>query len=336
MSSKTCAPDLLSRHGITFDQCRARRGGIFDWPVTSPHQDILNSDDEMDDDLGALHSSLRLGGTTVTTWLQVEKIESGQEYLSSHFGLAYRSALLEDLMNSAHIGSRSWDLDVGSQGAFPRQGSLVLGGYDTSAPNEGAVSYPLPKNPIDSSSRLLQTRIASMVLRSVGGTTDVELAHDLPACIEPYYRPLYLPEEIYREFMSMHESLRELLAELHFQNKLVADLIAEFFACYRTGRPLHSLAPDGSTTIDPEFTEIAIRREPTDRKIVTLGRVFLSQVYLFVDYETGKFALSSRLNHILPHTETPLAAAGLPRPDTTSPLSQNKMITIVRAPLSYK
>jgi len=50
---------------------------------------------------------------------------------TGHIGLAEKSTLLQSLKEANLIGARSWGLNSGSQSySNPRDGSLVLGGYD--------------------------------------------------------------------------------------------------------------------------------------------------------------------------------------------------------------
>jgi len=53
---------------------------------------------------------------------------------TSHLGLAEKSTLLQSLKDAGLIGAKSWGLNSGSQSySLPRDGSLVLGGYDQSS-----------------------------------------------------------------------------------------------------------------------------------------------------------------------------------------------------------
>ncbi|KAK3395176.1 hypothetical protein B0H63DRAFT_462773 [Podospora didyma] len=58
-------------------------------------------------------------------------------------------------------------------------------------------------------------------------------------------------------------------------------------------KPLRGLAPNGSMVLDPGLSEVAVHREPTSDGQAVLGRAFLSQVYLFVDYDGNNFSLTS-------------------------------------------
>ena len=58
-------------------------------------------------------------------------IDSGLQHTTSHIGLAETSTFLQSLKDTGLIGARSWGLNSGSQSyATPRDGSLVLGGFD--------------------------------------------------------------------------------------------------------------------------------------------------------------------------------------------------------------
>lgn len=111
----------------------------------------------------------------------------------SHIGLAETSTLLQSLKDEGLIGTRSWGLDSGSQSsAAPRNGSLVLGGYDASKLDGGWITFPIPEsNLVRKRSCPLQVSITEMsftVHVSRDGTktkTPVKGDNPLVACIEP-------------------------------------------------------------------------------------------------------------------------------------------------------
>jgi len=61
---------------------------------------------------------------------------------------------------------------------------------------------------------------------------------------------------------------------------------------YEFQRPLKGLDQDGAVKVDTNYTELQIYGEPAAGDAAVLGKVFLSQVYLFVDYEAGKFYMA--------------------------------------------
>ncbi|KAK4160844.1 hypothetical protein QBC43DRAFT_218865 [Cladorrhinum sp. PSN259] len=56
--------------------------------------------------------------------------------------------------------------------------------------------------------------------------------------------------------------------------------------------PLRGLDENGAVKVDTEYTELQIYGDPAPGDATVLGKVFLSQVYLFVDYDRGKFYMA--------------------------------------------
>lgn len=61
---------------------------------------------------------------------------------------------------------------------------------------------------------------------------------------------------------------------------------------YEFQRPLRGLDKAGAVKVDTNYTELQIFGDPATGDAAVLGKVFLSQVYLFVDYEAGKFYMA--------------------------------------------
>ncbi|KAK3377262.1 hypothetical protein B0T24DRAFT_678103 [Lasiosphaeria ovina] len=56
--------------------------------------------------------------------------------------------------------------------------------------------------------------------------------------------------------------------------------------------PVRGLAADGSRAVELSFNELAVYQSEAPANAAVLGRSFLSQVYLFVDYDRGEFSLA--------------------------------------------
>jgi hypothetical protein len=118
-------------------------------------------------------------------------ITSGDHQNVGHFGLANDSDFLNYAVCDGLIPANGFGLNAGSQSvANPRDGSLVLGGYDLAS--VGGAFYNFSVATVGSSEREcpLQVTITLMVLRFplADGFTDVTLTSSgvlIPACIEP-------------------------------------------------------------------------------------------------------------------------------------------------------
>ena len=210
-SSDVCSDDELTlnsgstRVKMTAAQCRSRRGGYVDrddltaassnqlssLSQLNPGWVELTSNDTKTPFKYAVDTELRIQDQSVT--MVQGLISQGQQHTMSHIGLAESSTLLQSLKSEDLIGARSWGLDAGSQSfAAPRNGSLVLGGYDASSFEGGWFSYDLPKsNLVRERSCPLQVQVTEIKLTAQVGrskpSVEWPVAGGLPliACIEP-------------------------------------------------------------------------------------------------------------------------------------------------------
>jgi hypothetical protein len=190
---------------MTAAQCRSRRGGFINrGDVTAASPDALSSLSALnpgwvsisknDTDTPfqyAVETELRMQDQSVTMLQGL--ISQGQQHTMSHIGLAETSTLLQSLKDANLIGAKSWGLDPGSQSfTAPRNGSLVLGGYDAASFNEAWFTYPIPtSNLVRKRNCPLQVEITQMTFTVK--TEDnkpitekpVSGGNALIACIEP-------------------------------------------------------------------------------------------------------------------------------------------------------
>jgi hypothetical protein len=205
-SSEICSNDWLTVGNITMTaaQCRSRRGGFITKedlpPASTDGLDVLNpgwvSLMKVDAPIPfqfAAEAALQIRDESVT---MIEGlITQGQQHTTSHIGLGEQSTLLQSLKDVGLIGAKSWGLNAGSQSyLFPRDGSLVLGGYDESSVDGPFFNYSIAKpNMLNNRPCPLQISITVMTLKVSNGngsatrTKDFfSVANKLPVCIEPY------------------------------------------------------------------------------------------------------------------------------------------------------
>lgn len=204
-SSEVCSNDGLTVGNITMTaaQCRSRRGGFVirqDLPTASTDGlDALNpgwvSLTKVDTPVPfqyAAQAALQIRDESVT--MTEALITQGQQHTTSHIGLGEQSTLLQFLEKMGLIAARSWGLNSGSQSyLFPRDGSLVLGGYDESSVDGPFFNFTIAKpNLLNGRPCPLQISITDMTLKVSNGNGSVTQTKDffsnankLPACIEP-------------------------------------------------------------------------------------------------------------------------------------------------------
>jgi hypothetical protein len=197
-SSEICNSDQLNDNGVnmTLAQCRSRRGGFITRDaVPSAATDGLAQLNPGWVSLGnviqyAANATLQLLTETVT---MVEGlITQGQLSTASHLGLGEKSTLLQALKDAGLIGARSWGLNSGSQSVlFPRDGSLVLGGYDEASLVGPSFEYDIAvPNLLNNRPCPLQILVTELTLninspnRSESETI-VDDSNKLTVCVEP-------------------------------------------------------------------------------------------------------------------------------------------------------
>jgi hypothetical protein len=195
MSSEVCSTANLQNE--TLAQCRSRRGNYVDRStLTTTSLDSLQSDPGW----AAIMSPLPEFQYAVDAVLQLRADDSvdmpeglitqGQNHTTSHLGLGIDSELLEQLVNTGMIPARTWGLNPGSQSVmYPRDGNLVLGGFDDASVMDNFVNYDM-NYPVEESSGgrdcPIQVIIQGLILRPAGGS-DITVSDEsspIPTCVE--------------------------------------------------------------------------------------------------------------------------------------------------------
>lgn len=275
----------------------------------------------------AVDATLQLHDNVAVT--MIEGIETeGNNHTATHLGLGDGSVLLDELVANDVIATRSWGLDSGSQSLlYPRQGNLVFGGYDDSSVLGPFTTYPMNYD-IRLNERVcpLQVQVQSMALR-LSDTYEISIFQNsqvLTACIEPYDNLFRLPSEDIQVIQGAFERVTGYSGALSpvpnspdlglydlepgliypnlanstgsFNGSLVMTLNGNFtveIPHYELQRPLRGLAANGSRILNDSFTELQIYQTPVPEDASVLGKVFLSMVYLYVDYDAREFKLAN-------------------------------------------
>ncbi|KAK3317557.1 hypothetical protein B0T19DRAFT_293622 [Cercophora scortea] len=350
-SSEICGDgQMVDVNGITMTaaQCRSRRGGyITRSSVPTAPTDSL--DQQNQGWIGiknviqfAANATLQLLTETVT---MVEGlITDGQQSTTSHLGLASSSILLQTLKGTGQIGALSWGLNSGSQSVeFPRDGSLVLGGYDSASLAGSFYEYDVVLDKLNNRICPLQILITGLTLNINGEVVEtiVDNSDKLAACIEPYDNLFRLPKSDLGRFKDFYTKYTNSTAgalnpsdykstllnlepgivypkpagafnaSLRFtiNNELTVDI-----PHYEFERPLRGLDENGTVVLDQRNTELQIYGSPAPEDAPVLGKAFLSQLYLFVDYDRMKFSLAPQ--NLEAGTPLPKSSGGCPSSGT--------------------
>jgi hypothetical protein len=183
----------------TIPACRSRRGGLFNHSISSfttisPDQ-ILAQDPAWASFMSPFPNFTVAGNSTLffpsdlsIGDFPIGVITQGQNSSAGHLGLANNSVFLQLLVQGGLAPSMGFGLNVGSQSvALPRDGNLVIGGYDKSSIDGYFANYSMEE--VFQTKRVCsnQVVIESLKLRRPG-LDDVDISsegHPIPACIEP-------------------------------------------------------------------------------------------------------------------------------------------------------
>ncbi|KAK4182894.1 hypothetical protein QBC35DRAFT_139597 [Podospora australis] len=349
------SPEMLKVHGIPISpaQCSSRRGGLVspsklrEVPISTLGSNtgwdsLKNSID------GAADVTLKLFRQSFS--MTAGLIEHGQNSSASHLGLATNSTFLRTLKEKGLIGAMSFGLNVGSQSVQrPRGGSLVLGGWDQASMSSSSFyEFDIAKTKLQNRECPLQVRITALSMNVKTGSNSTNTksifsgATGIDVCIEPYDNLFRLPDETLStlrdyihliagsqvKFVGPSEYSNELAnlepglvypASVDFNATLrftINDNMTIDVPHYEFQRPLRGLDQNGTMVLDPKFHELQIYGDPAPLNAPVLGKAFLSQVYLFVDYEAGKFFLAPQ--NLEATTSSPISSSACKNSSNTT------------------
>jgi hypothetical protein len=199
ISTNIC--DEAGDHNMTRAQCRSYHGGTFDllgagesfhnvtltsanlpldpgWTKFNPRYTVVGN------------TNLDLVANSAVPNMTVVVVTEGVNFTAGHIGLGRESVLLHQLKDSDMIPSLAFGLNAGSQSLdHPRDGNLVLGGYDAASITSHFHEYPMNYSDTLAGRHCpLQVHIQGLQL-ILEGRAPIQLIGDgdgHAACIEPY------------------------------------------------------------------------------------------------------------------------------------------------------
>jgi hypothetical protein len=201
-----CGESFLKEQNLTLPMCLNRRMGPVNLsllPTTSPDGldqlnpgwvVIMNGTKAFP---SAANPPMQLGSTTVV--MTSAPIVGGNNHAGSHLGLADRSVILDTLVSMGRIASRVWGFNAGQPRASPpREGSLVLGGWDKAAVQSPFTTYDMADYEHHLNRRVCPLQVAvEWMYWKQDGQANINLVTPTAgqrACIEPYDDLFRLPE----------------------------------------------------------------------------------------------------------------------------------------------
>jgi hypothetical protein len=199
VSNSICAAENLQN--MTQAQCRSYHGGTFDLTTAGTSFHNLTTTKNLPADPGweyfnhnqgytvAGGTNLDLVSNVAIPNMTVVVITEGINFTAGHLGLGKSSVLLQQLKDSNMIPSLGFGLNAGSQSSQnPRNGNLVLGGYDSASITSPFYTYPMNYSDTLAERHCpLQVQIQGLQLL-LEGQDPIELLGEgdgHAACIEP-------------------------------------------------------------------------------------------------------------------------------------------------------
>ncbi|KAF1977927.1 acid protease [Bimuria novae-zelandiae CBS 107.79] len=222
---------------------------------------------------------------------------------------APQPGLLSSLVTARKIPSRSYGYTAGAYYRRPQAlASLTLGGYDQSKFEDNNVTFGFDPNDDKPTSLYVQSMVAQNAFN--GSTNLLDLAHQPVYVTIDYTVPhLWLPESVCDLFASAFHLTYDNTTELYLVNATVHEKLQTLnprvtIGFGKTADPagrvnivLPYAAFDLTATypIYPTPTKYFPIRRAQNESMYTLGRTFLQEAYLKVDYERGNFSVHQAL-----------------------------------------
>ncbi|PVF92310.1 hypothetical protein CPB86DRAFT_791292, partial [Serendipita vermifera] len=287
---KACSTDQTT----DFRTCATRRGGLLDPSSSGSSFGAISSSNDSPPDVnwGAIDPGnsvtekgtipLNLPSEISFSGFPIKTIEGGQNHNTGHLGLGRSSPLLQRLSDEKGIVS-GFGLDVGSQSHLnPRDGHLIVGGYDRQKVGSSFHDYTVTNSQTSGRICSLLVTITELVLQREGLNDSVLISRgeQIPACIEPYDTLFRFPERTLNAFAQATNFVNSSLPDpsqfyivepgltypaspafngsLKFE--LDHDLVVEI-PTEELAHPLRGISPTGERVTMSNTTELNIFRE---------------------------------------------------------------------------
>ncbi|KAK6503974.1 hypothetical protein TWF506_002191 [Arthrobotrys conoides] len=326
----TLGSEICNNDNSLNKTCQASHGGTFDRTLLAgfaSRSTSLNGGAEgfWDDLNGPVETfgdvDFAVAGFTQLKNYEIGVVTNGTKFNLGQLGLGPKSSFLQALKDQGFIDRLVFGFDAGSQSPYnPRPGHIVLGGYDQSRVAGNFAEFDI--NYEDTEFRPCPFRVEIQKIdvlfeKTMKTTAFIDLESRNPyACIEPYDNLFRFPSGRLASLESIGLGQGRVnsdwLPNLQvnepgwrykagnpgaFSLDIVLNGLDEDFRIVipneELAHPLRGIDNNGTWAVDRNYTELNIFQESAVRNTIVLGKAFLSQVYLAVDYEAGKFYLAA-------------------------------------------
>ena len=244
-------------------------------------------------------------------------------------------SLLDSLSTQNRTASRSFAYTAGaSYESPPSPGSLTLGGYDAARmqtpDTSSATGFPLDGD----DEPTIPLRIQSIVAENLPGALTLALLPDaqpVTAHLDSTVAPLWLPTAVCdlfqyafgltynasTELYAVNDTMRQTLLDQDTALTLAVSGLADSTATVRIRLPYAALDAALDIPSSPSPTHFFPLKRAVDSKQHLLGRTFLQEAYLIVDWDRRNFTLAP-VAHASSTTVSALTAIPSYRPPTPS------------------
>ena len=260
-------------------------------------------------------ATLRLPGAAVTMTIAVQN--EGVNFTGHHLGLGPEAPIFSALDAQDVISARVFGLNVGqrsSSSGQPSQGNLIIGGIDNQRTAGSMYEFDMTEYSVNLNDRVcpLQVEMVGMTLQIPGEEDETLISESQPAqaCLEGYDGKIRLPPiplDTFQRLTGYYASDIELdqsnfaLVEpglLYNGPKFAGSLTVTLKGGLEVKipnselcQPARALDRDGQYVSLGNISEVNIYNRSAPLNAAVLGRAFLSQIYLAVNYDKKKFRL---------------------------------------------
>jgi hypothetical protein len=206
------------------------------------------------------------------------------------------------LKNQSHIPSLSYSYTAGAPYRLNKAlGSLILGGYDTSRFQETSSSYRFNSD----QSRDLTVGLADIITNVTGSETSLLPSGSISIFIDSSVAEIYLPDDACRSFETAFHLTYDSTVGLYLvNNTLHEELLSKnpsvtfnINTAITGGPGFNVTLPYAAFDLTAEYPLVdssslyfPLQRAENDTQY-TLGRTFLQEAYIIVDYERYNFSV---------------------------------------------
>ena len=311
----------------TSTDCRGQQDGLFSYNDSSTWEEKgkYKLPRQAETSLGYSGTSLvgfdnvildgtRSGGPSITNSMITNVVD--KSFVLSHLGLNHQPlnfstfddqypSLLTSLFEDKKIPSLTWSYTAGARyRGNKKYGSLVLGGYDaTRSDVNHNLTVKMPVNP---------TRDLRLAVTTISSRGKTLLDSRIDAFIDSSVSHIWLPVDVCARFEEAFGLIYDNATQLYLVNDTLHNQLLRYNASVLISvtSSLTDDDPNDSSTIDiilpyGAFDKKATYINPTSRYFplrrasnpsqYTLGRTFLQEAYLHVDYGRSTFTISQTL-----------------------------------------